>query len=552
MPLPFAPTIDLVPTGAGSFSVPSPILPSTRAPLVPRVPPASLGAARGLGGVATAARAAGTLTRVAGTAGLVIQAAGLGLNIGNTIYEDVLDRPFGPSLGDYLNPGAPRPAPLNESLPVQPGGTPGVTYRITGAVTADRYSTPNYRNYGVNILRTGPIGVLTLEGNRNNVLLNEDGVLIANLGNSFTGINNVRWLVGPDIARADGLPEEGPQPGPLTSNPLPQPSTPPQPFPQTLPQPAPGPLPQIAPQPLPEPLPLLDPLTATVEDALPELPELLRLLGPVDGLSPFPLPLPEPEPESYRPPVGTASPQCCPTLERSNNRLEEAVDDIRNYFDNDEPVDLSGIEAQLEGILSRLQGQGTGTLDLTPCDAEETMEATYTGEGLQGLYEAVDAITQSLNTIHTDTKCPPDVNAVLPMHWDAKHGEIPQLVVSWRKVGGGDSKWAMNIPHPRADIGPDYPFNFPDYQKGGNMASVRLIDNSQLIVNALSEAEAQKVIDYIGANLLDPAYIPQSGLRMVYSKNVADYAEVEVTAVHIKKFQGHKTTAPSWALRIPS
>ena len=243
--------------------------------------------------------------------------------------------------------------------------------------------------------------------------------------------------------------------------------------------------------------------------------------------------LPEMPDQPDQPDPPTPDPDCCPSTERS-------LDDIKR---------------QLEEILNRLEGSGDGSLDLSPCETSEDenapTEATYEGEGIQGLYAAIAAITQSLNLIHTDTKCPPDVNAALPMFWEVKRGEIPQLVVAWVKAEGGNSKWSMTIPHPREDITSDYPFNFPTYRKGGNMASVKLTDNSQVIVNAFSEGEAQRVIDYI-ETLIDPAFIPSDGLKMVYSKNVANLVEVDVTASYVKKFAGHKNTAPLWGVNIAS
>lgn len=83
------------------------------------------------------------------------------------------------------------------------------------------------------------------------------------------------------------------------------------------------------------------------------------------------------------------------------------------------------------------------------------------------------------------------------------------------------------------------------------MASVRLTDNSQVIVNAFSEPEAQKIIDYV-LTLISPSFIPPSGAKMVYTQNAADYTEVEVKAQYVKKFSGHKTTAPLWGKHISS
>ncbi|MEO0884686.1 MAG: hypothetical protein AAFY54_01980 [Cyanobacteria bacterium J06648_10] len=252
--------------------------------------------------------------------------------------------------------------------------------------------------------------------------------------------------------------------------------------------------------------------------------------------------LPEEDPPGDRPDPPTPDPQCCPSTERS----------------------LDNIQAVLKRILEKLQGSGEGALDLKPCDYEDPafgalldpdaapVEAEYEGEGLAGIYSAIAAIEKSLNAIHGNTKCPTESSAALPMFWELKHGEIPQLVVSWRKVEpGSDSKWSMTIPHPIETINRNYPFDFPEYIKGGNLMSVRLTDNSQIRINAFSEEEAQKVVDYV-LTLVDPVFLPPLGPKIVYSKGVADFAEVAVKAVHIKKFNGHKTGIPVWAKSIAS
>ena len=303
-------------------------------------------------------------------------------------------------------------------------------------------------------------------------------------------------------------------------------------------QPYPSPSPQPQPSPQPYPQPNLPPDGSPFRPGFPDDRYPDGWYDPGLDNPPWPDGIPNPDDplDPDNPP--TPNDECCPSTERS----------------------LESIKKQLEEILKKLQGEGEGLLNLIPCVppddeadlAEYVEKGTYKGDGLTGLYDAIAAITESLNIIHTDTKCPPALPpAALPMFYEIKHGEITQLVVIWQKLDRGSSTWSMTVPHPRDDIGANYPFAFPDYKKGGNMASVRLIDNSQIIINAFSEGEAQRVIDYL-ITLIDPAYIPSSGVKMIYSKNVAEYVEVEVRASYVKKFQGHKTTAPLWAKSLTS
>lgn len=346
--------------------------------------------------------------------------------------------------------------------------------------------------------------------------------------NTWANITNLR------LTRIDGLPDNcgQPLPGPAPTNPpTTNPDASPQPYPQPYPYPYPYPLPAPSPSPLPSPQPYPDgsnpfPLPDSDGDGIPDL------LDPYPN-DPFPYPpgLPEPSPDEP-PDAPTPNDDCCPATTLS-----------------------------LDRILQKLEGNGKGIFDLAPCESEidpqnppNPLAGLYEGEGLAGLYAAIAQLTKSLNLVRADTKCPPDVNAALPMFWEMKVGEVPQLVIIWRKITPpgepvSGSTWSMTIPHPRADIGPDYEFSFPSYMKGGNMASMRLSDNSQCIVNAVSEPEAQKVLDYV-TTLIDPAFIPDEGPKVVYSKGVAEYAEVDVKAVYVKKFAGHKTTAPLWGHHI--
>ncbi len=352
--------------------------------------------------------------------------------------------------------------------------------------------------------------------------------------------NGATLRIGP---RVDGqgdtcgqpLPGLAPTPAPTTN-----PDASPQPYPQPYPYPYPYPVPSPSPSPLPSPQPYPDgsnPFPSPSPSPQP---------SPAPLPSPSPLPSPYPWPD-IPPPYNPTPPASPPTPDR----------DCCGGGSGGGDTDLSGIEALLREALARLEGEGTGTLDLSLCERDDDYDPTlglYAGSGLAGIYAALSKFTESLNLIHSDTKCPPDVNAALPMFWEMKVGEVPQLVVIWRKITPpgepvSGSTWSMTIPHPRDDIGPDYEFSFPDYMKGGNMASMRLTDNSQVIVNAGSEPEAQKILDYV-STLIDPDFIPQSGLKTVYSKGVAEYAEVDVKAVYVKKFAGHKTTAPLWGRHI--
>ena len=233
----------------------------------------------------------------------------------------------------------------------------------------------------------------------------------------------------------------------------------------------------------------------------------------------------------------------------AKNALEAAKQALNSVNKSDSAL-LRKLLSIALGNSQKLSGSGGGAFDLTPCEPgdDDPVSAPYSGSGLSGVYAAIAGIEASLNTIHSNTKCSDDI-AALPMFYELKHGEISQLVVVWKKVEKDGSAWSMTIPHPREDVDQTFQFNFPDYLKGGNLATVRLIDNSQIRLNVFSLLEAEKVIGYI-STLLDPVYVPEAGLSITYSENVANYAEVLVRAEYIKRFNGHKTTVPVWGRRI--
>ncbi len=439
---------------------------------------------------------------------------------------------------DYMPPGSPsgevRTPEGGEQLQGQCDVDYFVDNRIRGTVNGQPYDTGPMSTTSGQGIGKGPFSGAYIRPNQfgiPTVYINGPSgqpISIAGLG----GIDNAS--VELRFNRADGSNVQcgQRQPGnePATSSPT-RPDYPPDyaPFPQPFPQPQGNPLRNPIDNPnSPFPWPNLPNLP------FPDIPNL-PLNGPGGSSSPGPLPQPQPTGQGDRPtpPRQTDEDNCCAG---QGLALDEVLRQLRNIRDS-------------------LSTGGTGQLALVPCgydgDNPEQFTEEFAGQGLQGIYDGIGLLLKGTQPVFDNTKCPPDsAGLALPMFYEVKHGEIPQLVVIWRKTEGGGSTWSMTIPHPRSNIGADYPFDFPTYTKGGNMASIRLTDNSQVIINAFSEAEAQRVFDYL-ESLIDPAFIPSGGFRMVYSKNVADYAQVTVTASYVKRFQGHKTTTPLWTKRIP-
>ena len=301
----------------------------------------------------------------------------------------------------------------------------------------------------------------------------------------------------------------GNPPGPATDRPTAPPTTPTTDYPPDYDYPEPESPPTLD----PPPDSIIDPPPDIEGPEIPDIPETDR--PPENEVDPPPE---VPEENEDGPP--TKKTECCPAT-----------------------------SLKLDEVLRRLDGEGKGTLDITPCEAEEgPTEVDYGGFGLSGLYSAIAALTESLNFIAANTKCPPEVSAALPMFWEAKVGEIPQLIVIWREVESSSSNWQMAIPHPRPEIDQDYVFDFPVYTKGKGQATLRLLDNSKVIVNANSKADAEVVLSYVYNTLIDVAFLPK--FEFTYTELIGDIKQTQVKASYVKKFEGHRNIAPLWATRL--
>ncbi|MFG6099062.1 hypothetical protein SPB21_27700 [Leptothoe sp. ISB3NOV94-8A] len=213
---------------------------------------------------------------------------------------------------------------------------------------------------------------------------------------------------------------------------------------------------------------------------------------------------------------------------------------------NPEPDDstcCSETIQKLNEIIDLLSWEYSGEVDISACgDDPEIVE--WRGSGLDGVTQALLVLQEQLQLVHENTKCGPEP-APLPMLWEVKSGQVPQLAISWVRTAGGTSKWSMHVPHPRSDINPDVPLSFPDYVKGPLMATLKLNDNSKVIVNARDKTEADKVIGYLTSQIIDGSYLTDS--KLTYTEGAASRVIAEVKAVHISAYGSKKGDPPLWA-----
>lgn len=528
----------------------APLVPLTPPPL-PVLPPLT---------VTAPSPAAGGLLRAAPLGAAMLGAFVGGLAIGNFVYEDVLGRPFGASIGDLLFPAAqPMPVPVPEPVPVgDPFGQCETRYFVTHSHTAI-FSWTNRDEGYKNIITelTGPIGGIRAAYGPDNLGL--EVFIQTGLGEVSVVGRGGYWMGTPTatinaLVRSDALPDDcavyGPSPHPepraIPRPTLPRPSEI-RPFrlPPTLPAPARRLVPPFLPSRRPDPRILPGPGRDFEPLWLPT-----PITTPVFRGSAMPLPVPTPRPDPTRYPDGrlratrTPTPgyECCPSLEQ---KLDEVLD-----RDECEPCDLSGIEEQLREIAERLAVSGIGSVDLTPCDAEEEVIEVYQGEGIEGVFAAIDAITQSLNLIHENTRCDTgECVSAVPDWWQVRKGAgTPQLSVVLRKHGTKNYH-SLNIPHPITEPRPTRSPIAP-YTAGNWQATIYCTDNSKFIVNAKTKTEAVRVATEAAA-LIKPAFLP-SPLQIATTERRGFAINTSIMHPRYLDYfsEGQKGRRPDWRVNL--
>jgi hypothetical protein len=502
----------------------------------------------------------GGILRTGAIGAAILGAAAFGLAIGNEIYETGLNRPFGPSLGDLLFPQLqPQPLPAPEHQP-QPGFCPVVYQVFSGTFLTNpnngnrEYSETQPGNYH-NGPFTGIDGPVRFNGYSAYYHVGP------NIGFRTLNAYNISdsWI-DPEphvrFQRADNQPDNC---LPLVLEPLPEPMALPQPSPTR-----PGELPYL-PEPLRLPTPSrLRPFLLPPSPDRPREPSILPGAGaepifePLPPLLTFPFPppnfFPEPETETsslrVRPPnvqpVATVTNEpgfeCCPSLER---KLDDLLD-----REECEPCDLTEIEERLKEIAEKLCVAGSGSVDLTPCDAEEETITQYQGEGIEGMFAALTAITQSLNLIHEDTRCDTgECVSAVPDWWQVRKGaETPQLSVVLRKHGTKNYH-ALNIPHPITEPRPTSSPIAP-YTAGNWQATIYCSDNSKFIVNARTKTEAVRVATEAAA-LIKPEYLP-SPLQIATTERRGFAINTSIMHPRYLDYfaEGQKGRRPNWRVNL--
>jgi hypothetical protein len=225
---------------------------------------------------------------------------------------------------------------------------------------------------------------------------------------------------------------------------------------------------------------------------------------------------------------------------------------------------IAAIQLQINGMLTLLttirdllNAPVSGEIDLTPCDhpvGDAPVIVPYGGVGLAGIASAVTAAITAARVIHENTKCPSESSAALPMHFEQRPGEVPQLVIQWGPVDaqsdGGASRWSLSLPHPRDSLDHRSAYAFPAYTKGNLQFTYKLSDNSKIILNANTKDDGFVILDYL-KTLVDPGFILPMQQPTITENAGQNLKIVLVRATYLQFFRGHRNQAAEWSIRLP-
>lgn len=139
-----------------------------------------------------------------------------------------------------------------------------------------------------------------------------------------------------------------------------------------------------------------------------------------------------------------------------------------------------------------------------------------------------------------------ETSSILPDGWQIKRGQdIPQLAIIYRnsdrKSISGD--YPLYIPHYNGSRKP----KIPSYNKGNHWARWKLSDNSQIIINAKTAAEAKRIIKIL-EKLVDRRFRTPENPNLVQGQTAkGTYKEFKAVPIRADYFpEGKKSLIPKW------
>ncbi|MHC5931682.1 hypothetical protein [Nostoc sp.] len=146
-----------------------------------------------------------------------------------------------------------------------------------------------------------------------------------------------------------------------------------------------------------------------------------------------------------------------------------------------------------------------------------------------------------------------EVYSAVPEWWQVRiEAGRPQMIFMFAEVLGernfGSAKYPISIPHPIVKHYQNSPL--PDYQKGQYEGILILNDNSKVIINAISEEEANRVLTACKAIII-PDFLTNA-IQKVSQRRGVELLTINVHAKRVDYFStGLKKTKPDWTDTFP-
>lgn len=210
-------------------------------------------------------------------------------------------------------------------------------------------------------------------------------------------------------------------------------------------------------------------------------------------------PKPKPDPSQQTTPTHDCDAPVDPCQKRLLNEIKKLKPD------DDDDAEVKGkIETE------RCEDLKVGKAD------EDKKEFAYDGKGIDGIESLVLALSKQVEEIRRDL-CLVKPELSLPDSWQIRKmtNETPQLVLSLKEWNANEKKWkpstfSITIPWIKQPVNKDSiktVFKAFTLTRGDRMGILTLKDNSKLVVNAKTEPECKRVIDFL-IKQIDPSKLP--------------------------------------------
>lgn len=324
----------------------------------------------------------------------------------------------------------------------------------------------------------------------------------------------------PGPAGRDGADGGGGSPGPSGDpggSPTPNPDLPPPvPGPGPSPGPSPGPGPGPAPRPGPQPP------------------------------APPPAPNPDPPKDPEDPPEEACDP--CAAIEAAKKEILTKVKEVKGDTEKIKG-DLETVQISAPIVACEQQEIDGKMVWVAVTNQAQLVVFKHTAQGFLNQLIETAKLTKGECESRNKTQ---DVTISYPERWEYRRPDKrPQANIIWADIKDdntiGRSRWTMAIPYYKHDS----KFNpqIPDYQKGDRYCQLKLLDNSYVVVNAVSEESGKSLLVFL-RELINPQQLPQE-LLTAAGPLPTSRSKKRVRAVEIQYFgEGQMRSAPDWILKL--